>query len=320
MKKISLAVFLITILLLQCITESTDEIDLEYKPEKALLFAPNVISTNLYERDIAISPDGKEIIYTLGDYRQSKRCLVRIVKTGKKWGSKEILSFSGLYDDIEPFFSTDGNKLFFASNRPISADSARKDFNIWVAEKTTIGWEEPEPIQSGINTENDEFFPSVSRNDNLYFTSVRENGTGSEDIFMSRYVNGIYSDPEPLDTTINTLTYEFNACIDPDETLILFSSYGRKDDMGGGDLYYSIKDKDGRWMAAVNLGSLINSEGLDFCPFIDTQRGNFYFTSDRAPSMDKRIESVKELERFANNVLNGTGNIYRIQIDQIFPK
>lgn len=308
-------IILIALLLNHCHSDSSNEINLEYTPSKAELFAEGYISTNLYERDIAISPEGNEIIFTLCDYKQLKRCLVRIEKRGNQWSNKEVLSFSGKYSDIEPCYSVTGNELFFASDRPLKLDSTRSDYNIWVSKKTSNGWSEPEPLQSNINSKMDEFFPSVAKNGNLYFTSVRENGIGKEDIFVSKFINGKYTDPEPLDSNINTRTYEFNAYITPEEDLIIFSSFGRKDDLGGGDLYYSRKNTNGFWTTAVNMGSDINSNKLDFCPFIDISRGNFYFTSERILPVDKRLENVSELEKLANNVLNGMGNIFRVHFD-----
>src|SRR5690606_24289710 len=106
--------------------------------------------------------------------------------------------------------------------RPVGADSTRSDYNIWVSDRTGHTWGEPQPLMQEINSRQDEFYPSVSRNGNLYFTSVRENGVGSEDIFVSRWVDGSYLYPEPLDSAINTSTYEFNAYVTPDEDLIIF--------------------------------------------------------------------------------------------------
>ncbi len=311
-----LAPIIFVFLLNQCQLDKSYEIDLEYAPHNVELFAGNFISTNLYERDIAISPQGDEIIFTLSDYKQSKRCLIKIEKLGNGWGKKEILSFSGQYSDIEPCFSVNGNELFFASDRPTDEDSVRGDYNIWVSKRTSNGWGEPKSLQSTINSERDEFFPSLAKNGNLYFTSVRENGIGSEDIFFSRLVDGKYTDPVPLDSNINTPTFEFNAYVNPEEDILIFSSYGRKDDFGGGDLYYSKKNKKGNWMTAVNMGPNINSNKLDFCPFIDISSGNFYFTSERVLLNDKKIENVSELEGIANDVLNGMGNIYRVHFDK----
>ena len=317
MKNLTLLVFLIVVLSGHCKSDRSGVIDLGYKPDRAELFAPGYISTNLYERDIAITARGDEIIFTLSDYKQSRRCLVRVRKTGNLWGEKEILSFSGLYNDIEPCFSSDGNKLFFASDRPIKAGSPANDYNIWVTKRLDDGWSEPEPLPPAINTERNEFFPSVSSNNNLYFTSVRENGIGNEDIFLSRNVEGVYMEPQPLDTNINSENFEFNTWVNPDEKLIIFSSYGRKDDMGGGDLYYSKKDIQGNWIKAVNMGPEINSDKLDYCPFLDISRANFYFTSERAAPLNKKIQNINELEEYASGILNGMGNIYRISIDKI---
>ncbi len=118
-------------------------IDLNAVPDSLELFAPGIISTGMYERDIAISPDGNEIIYTLGDYAQTRRCLVSLRKTGAGWGDKEILPFSGVYQDIEPAWTPDGTMLFFASTRPLPGDSARNDYNIWKVGMTSNGWEIP---------------------------------------------------------------------------------------------------------------------------------------------------------------------------------
>ncbi|MFW6275830.1 MAG: hypothetical protein ACOC2M_04270 [bacterium] len=98
------------------------------------------------------------------------------------------------------------------------------------------------------------------------------------------------------------------------KNLIIFGSHGRADGLGGGDLYYSRKDENGNWIPAVNMGPGINTGKLDFCPFIDVSRGNFYFSSNRMLIPDKKIENPAELENLSNNILNGMGNIYRINL------
>ncbi len=318
MKSLTIYSILIIIIIAGCRNEETTEIDLYRKPNEVEIFAEGKISTPLHERDMAISPDGNIIIYTLCDYKQLNRCLVMVKRTETGWGYREILSISGKYSDVEPFFSIDGNALYFASNRPIYSDSTRTDYNIWVSKRTPSGWREPEPLDSIINTRNDEFYPSLSKNGNIYFTGTRENGIGREDIFVSRLVAGKYQLPEPLDSIINTPLFEFNAYISPDEHLLIFSSFGRKDGFGGGDLYMSQKDENGRWTTAVNLGENINSDKLDFCPYIDFPRGNFYFTSEKAEIPSQQITTVEELHRRAGATLNGTGNIYRVKLEQLY--
>ena len=300
-------------------TQQIISLDLNTVPESVALFGENFVSTALYERDIAIAPSGDEIIYTLGDYKQSKRGLVAVTREMGLWSSPQLLSFSGRYQDIEPFLSPDGNRLYFASDRPIFGDTTRSDYNIWYSDRTNGEWVTPVALDSVINTRGHEFFPSVSLRGTLYFTATRQDGIGSEDIFKSVLLGGEFQTPTVLPAAINSKTYEFNAYISPEEDLIVFSSYGRADDLGGGDLYCSQKDSAGNWIIAKNLGPLINSDKLDYCPFIDWKSRNLYFTSERVPVEQKVFGSVEDLRRMANSAYNGHGNIFRISLDRAIP-
>lgn len=291
--------------------------DLSNTSDSLVVFGPGLISTSLYERDFAISPDGNELMYTLGTYDQSRRCIVSMQKNGNGWESQQIASFSGVYQDIEPFYAPDGRTLFFASDRPMPGDSTIGDYNIWKTQRVNGVWSEPVALSNLINTDGGEFYPAVSRNGNLYFTATRADGIGREDIFLSRYVNGEYQPPTVLDSNINTVTYEFNAYISPDEDLLIFSSYGRPDELGGGDLYFSRKKSDGSWESSESMGAIVNSNKLDYCPFVDFTGGNFYFTSERTETYEAKITSVEELSNLANSPMNGKGNVFRVGLEQI---
>ena len=292
-------------------------VDLDSIPAGLSLFAKDIISTPLYERDLAISPLGDELVYTLGDYKQTRRCLVSMKKLNGTWQEPKILPFSGRYQDIEPFFATDADRLYFASNRPIFGDNNRTDYNIWWSDKKDEMWMEPQPLDSVINTQGDEFFPSLSNNGNLYFTATRENGMGREDIFRSEYTQGKFQVPTPLPESINSASFEFNAYISPEEDLIVFSSFGRDDGLGGGDLYFSRLDEKGDWAESQNMGQVVNSDKLDFCPFIDWRTRIFYFTSEQINPFQDRITDVQMLRESADQAQNGFGNIYRISLEEI---
>ena len=300
-----------------CIVESKKTQNTEQIDEPNELFLPGLVSTSMYERDMAITPDGKELIYTLGDPRQNRRVLVSLRKIGDSWGKAKILNISGSHQDIEPFFAKEGKRLYFASNRPLPGHPERNDYNIWYSNRNDDGWEAPVPLDTIVNSKGDEFFPSLSSNGNLYFTATREDGKGREDIYMSEYDKGKYKYPVSLDSVINTAFFEFNAYISPDENVLIFSSFGREDELGGGDLYMSVKDSLGDWSKARNLGSEINSNKLDYCPFIDWSDRKFYFTSERSMKLPVRIKDPEELVEFGMGNLNGLGNIYRVDLDRI---
>ncbi|HEY1054385.1 MAG TPA: hypothetical protein VGE24_04595 [Emticicia sp.] len=123
----------------------------------------------------------------------------------------------------------------------------------------------------------------------------------------------------PLDTAINSKTYEFNAFVSPDEDYIIFTSYGRKDDKGRGDLYMSIKDANGKWLPAQNLG-MLNSNRLDYCPYVSPDKKMLFFTSERInipnayPGNPAKID---DLYKAFTSPQNGTGDIYWVSFDAV---
>lgn len=295
--------------------EPAPDLQFDKAPQSVEIFGEGFISTDLYERDFALSPDGNELIYSLGDYKQSIRALVHVIKSNNGWSQKQILPFSGKYHDIEPFYAPDGTKLFFASTRPVDPGSEAKDYNIWVSEKTDGVWEEPSPLDTIINSSQDEYYPSVTKNGNLYFTASRPDGYGREDIFVSTLINGVYQQPIALDSNINTVSFEFNAYVHPDESYIIFGSFGRPDGLGGGDLYVSTKDDAGHWTPAQHMGESINSDKLDYCPFVDVKTNSFFFTSERSEIHEGQISSVPQMINYSNRTLNGMGNIFWVNAD-----
>ncbi|HMG88945.1 MAG TPA: hypothetical protein VK589_02760, partial [Chryseolinea sp.] len=89
-------------------------------PESPVIFMENIVSTNLNERDMAISPDGREMFFTIQSNQHAISTIIRLNKlSNNKWSNPEVASFSGKYSDLEPAFSPDGEKLYFSSNRPI---------------------------------------------------------------------------------------------------------------------------------------------------------------------------------------------------------
>lgn len=285
-------------------------------PEQAEVFG---ISTGFSERDFAISPDGTEIFYTLQSPQGIFQTIVYSKKTANgTWSKPEIAPFAGKFSDLEPAFSADGKKLYFASNRPTQG-TAPKDFDIWVVNRENGQWGEAQNLGSPINTPEDEFYPAIARNGNLYFTAAYKTAVGKEDIFVSKLEQGKYTQPMPLDTAVNSKTYEFNAFVSPDEDYIIFTSYGRKDDKGRGDLYMSIKDATGKWLPAQNLSAL-NSNRLDYCPYVSPDKKMLFFTSERINipnTYSSTAAKIDDLYKTFTSPQNGTGDIYWVSFDKV---
>ena len=61
----------------------------------------------------------------------------------------------------------------------------------------------------------------------------------------------------------------------------------------------------------------INSNKLDYCPFVDWKSRNFYFSSERNIQNDSELNSIDGIIDIANDPMNGFGNIYKIGLDKI---
>ena len=281
------------------------------------IFAPHIVSNGFANRDFTISPEGDEIFFTV-----QQRNLVSVVmnstKRNGKWSEPAVASFSGIYNDLEASFTFDGKRIFFSSNRPLHSNDSTNDYNIWYTEKKNGAWIDPIPLDTVVNSEKDEFYPSVAKNGDLYFTTQIETGKGKEDIVMCELKKGHYLSPASLPEAINSKGYEFNAFVDPDKQFILFSAYGRDDDMGQGDLYLSVK-KGGQWQQAVNLGKNINSTALDYCPFVTWDKKYLFFTSSRAiyKSPFSKKQTISDLKKGLLNPGNGLDDIYWVKFDNI---
>ncbi len=280
------------------------------------LFAKDIVSDQFGNRDMAISPKGDELFYTLQAGNGVVNVIMYSKKQNRKWTAPEVAFFSGYYSDLEPAFSIDGNTLYFSSTRPLTDTGKRKDFDIWTVTKQNEQWGKPKNMGAPVNTAQNEFYASVARNGNIYFTRAVENR--EEDIMVCRFNKDHYEEAESLPDAINSTGDEFNAFVDPDEKYILFSAYGRSDDMGGGDLYISKKNEQNAWMHAVNL-TQINSKWIDYCPYITPDKKYFFFSSGRnnitTPYAQK--QTAASLKALLTGALNGSDNIYWMKADAV---
>lgn len=275
------------------------------------------VSSMLNERDLAISPDGKEIYYTVTSIGHGTQTIVWISYEKGQWGTPQIASFSGKYKDIEPTFSYNGKRLYFSSNRPLNVANKTTDYNIWYVERQEQFWSDPISVGEVINTEADEFYPSLAKNGNLYFTASYKNAKGKEDIYCAKWEGNAYQPPMSLTDSINSAGYEFNAFVAPDESYLVFTAYGRQDDMGGGDLYLSTKNARGEWTKARHLGKTINSNKIDYCPYISRDRKYLFFTSERQAAPTSEFRTYQDLKEKFESPQNGLGDIYWIEISVI---
>ena len=244
------------------------------------IFAPGIVNTDAQNHScVAISPDGKEMYWSLfsiiSGVRQ-ERIWFSEMKNGT-WMQPRVAPFSGEYREGGPRFSYDGTRLYFTSLRPTSSDDKSTDANIWVIERMDNGWGQPKSLDFPVNTEFQEWFPTIAKNGNLYYM-FRKSSQELWDIYLSEYIDGQYTDPKKLADSINSPYVDGFCFIDPEEQFLIFYSERPGGCCEHGELYISFKRDDGSWAEARNMGPWINPTFARF-PGVSPDGKYFFFSN-----------------------------------------
>ena len=283
------------------------------------MWGQGLLSTPIDELNTVFSPDGKELLWSIALPENNGGVIMMSRLVNGKWTQGEVAPFSGQYTDWDPFYTPDGKKIFYVSNRPNGSEQKNpQDYDVWVVTRTATGWSAPENIGAPINTPRPEYYPSIASDGTLYFSANREGRPGAFDIFRSKLVDGKYTEPESLGPNVNAAGPEIDNYIAPDQSFIIFNSTGRPDDLGRGDLYISFNEN-GTWTPAKHLPAPINTPAREYCPIGSPDGQYLYFTSKRSFADPPRTKplTTKELREGLAGLLNGGGNIYRVPLKDI---
>lgn len=320
MKKVSFVILVFCFI--TCSTKENDSDpyfypdELDYMPE---MVAPGIISKASFEGHASITPKGDEIYFAIYNNDHTYSTIVYSALEEGKWKEPEIASFSGKFRDGSPALSPDGNRLYFSSNRPLQGNSPISGNDIWYTERSESGaWGTPVRLNDQINTEYNEFSPSVDQEGNLYFCSNRPEGFGDMDVYVAEYENGVYRSPELLSDSINSIYHEGNVGVSPNGKLLFVMIQHKPGDYGYDDIHYAQKLANG-WSGVKNLGPIINTPTYDFSPKVSPDGKTLYFSSriNRNYNRTGTAYTFEEFLNYLNSPLNGFGNIFRIPIDSL---
>lgn len=241
-------------------------------------FLPGVVNSDSLDFNAAFSPDGKQFYFS----RSGKgKWMIYVTEQREATWSRPVLApFTETeYSQADPFIKSDGT-LYYISNRPRYKGDTTADYDIWSIRPLGDGsWTEPENIE-GVNSDSTEYYVSRSENGNLYFASNRAGTLGSHDIYVSRYIHGAYTTPENLGPSINSKQMEHDPMITPDEQYLIFTSVDRADSRGSGDLYYSLRNRDGTWAPAKNMGSRFNTDSYEYCAYLTPDQHYLFYSTN----------------------------------------
>jgi len=200
-----------------------------------------------------------------------------------------------MWDEGELSFAADGTMVFCSSREDLgAAPGDPKDLYIATFNKETGQWNKPQNMGKPVNSgpaiaadplrKGDDREPWISPDGNtIYFKSDRlatTNPRNLNDIFVTRKINGVWSEPELVPYPISTNDgNEHCPMLLRDGKTLCFSSQ-REGGFGSFDIWCSQQDTAGKWQQPVNQGPNINTAAPEF-HFMQDKDGWVYFTSGR---------------------------------------
>ena len=200
------------------------------------------INTIWHDGPACVSADGNTIYFSrdsreIKDYDDIKKIktkfsqmyLFKATKVNNKWAEAKQLPFNNkAYSISNPSISLDGKTLYFNSNMP-GGLGGNDIWKVTVSEGEVYG----APVNLGpkVNTEGNEQFPSISEDNQLYFSSDSRQGLGGLDVYV--FNTNKNEDAQNLGKPVNSEKDDFSFSYNSKRNLGFFSSNRLESD----DLY-----------------------------------------------------------------------------------
>lgn len=215
--------------------------------------------------------------------------------------------------------------LLFTSKRN-SILSIERTYNedLFFTRKEDGQWTDAQPFKT-INTRYNEGSACLRKDGKkLYFARCNSpDSYGNCDIFEATLTaDSVWGNVKNLGTNINTIAWDSHPSLSHSGDTLFFSS-DRLGGFGLADIYYSVKDKNGSWQKAMNIGPIINTRSSEVSPFFHHRYNVLYFSSDGHPLTFGDFDIYKSYRQEVNweepknigPLVNGPGSEYYFTID-----
>ncbi len=232
---------------------------------------PAGISSPRFESHPAFDPRTGDLYFVRSSPAfEGWRILVsRCGKAG--WSEPSDPAFAGDGVEADPYFTADGDSLYFISTRSWGGVK-RKDLDIWRVDRGADGvWGVPTRLPEPVNSAGAEWFPRPGPDGWLYFGSNRPGGSGGNDIWRARADAAGRWMVENLGAAINTAGDEYEPLPSADGSRMIV--------MADGGLYETRRTNDG-WSRRIKLGPDVNANGTEIGAVFSPSGKSLLFARD----------------------------------------
>lgn len=200
-----------------------------------------------HEASPTFTKNGKVMVFARSNAGK-KKDIIRDVKLyysqfdGENWSEAKVLFPVSNYDnyngqaiwDACPALTADGERLYFASNRP----GGYGGIDIYRSDLQANGqWSRPKNMGKTINTAGNDMFPFITREGVLYFASDGHAGIGGLDIFRATMKDGKIK-IKNLGAPINSTADDFGLTLKDRKNGYFASNRASDGAKGDDDIYY----------------------------------------------------------------------------------
>lgn len=217
----------------------TDAMGLPQKPREFSI----QINSQVHEGPVSFSRDGNFLYFTRNNLEggipkanDRDKVTLKIYEASRgqyDWEDIKSLPFNNDdYSCLHPSLSSDGYRLFFASNMP----GGYGGYDLYYTEKKENSWSKPINLGKKVNTPRNELFPFSHESGYLFFSSDGHPGKGGLDLFMVDARGESFKKPENLEAPYNSAKDDLGFILNEEATKGYLSS-ARKGGYGGDDIY-----------------------------------------------------------------------------------
>ena len=247
------------------------------------------------EQNPRLNPDGSQLYFTRSGHPDNVGGLidrgdiwVAYKNSDGSWGTLQnagnILNHRGLNGVVG--FSANGKTMYLLNHfEPDGQGGGKLRNGIAKSTRKNGAWSAPERVKITYFTNNSEYISAfISPDERVMVLSLQSFQTfGNEDLYVTfRQTDGSWGQPRNLGSTINTDSEEWSPFLSADKSTLYFSSNGHGGE-GSRDVFASRRLDDSwiNWSKPVNVGTKVNTKGMELGYFIPASGEFAYFSSTR---------------------------------------
>ncbi len=194
-------------------------------------------------------------------------------------------------DELTPIISADGKTLFFTRRyAPENVGGPTDDQDIYVSKIQNGKWQRAQNIGKPLNNHGPNAVCAVTPDGNqllLMNTYSQDGSPRAMGLSISQKTARGWSLPKEVKMRQFYNKSTFNEFFLSNDGKTILLAVQRDDTKGSRDIYVSHLERRGVWSAPINLGSVINTPGVELSPFLASDGVTLYFSSTGHPGYGK---------------------------------